>query len=200
MGKINVLSFEVANLIAAGEVVDRPASVVKELMENAIDAGATQVTCEIKGGGVSMIRVTDNGCGMTAEDLPLCIRRHATSKIHSADDLTSIATLGFRGEALAAIASVSRMTIITKTPAKKKNTSLTYAKMETYISLLEDAEKYQAEFKAVCAESLAMKVPYVYVSNWFKKTFPNYGKLPERNAELKIINTPANYEAEEISA
>ena len=88
------------------------------------------------------------------------------------------------------------MTIITKTPAKKKNTSLTYAKMETYISLLEDAEKYQAEFKAVCAESLAMKVPYVYVQNWFKKTFPNYGKLPERNAELKIINTPANYDAE----
>ena len=92
------------------------------------------------------------------------------------------------------------MTIITKTTAKKKNTSLTYAKMETYISLLEDAEKYQAEFKAVCAESLAMKVPYVYVSNWFNKTFPNYGKLPERNAELKIINTPANYEAEEIPA
>ena len=69
-----------------------------------------------------------------------------------------------------------------------------------YNRLLEDAEKYQAEFKAVCAESLAMKVPYVYVSKWFKKTFPNYGKLPERNAELKIINTPANYEAEEISA
>ena len=89
------------------------------------------------------------------------------------------------------------MTIITKTPAKKKNTSLTYAKMETYISLLEDTEKYQAEFKAVCAESLAMKVPYVYVSNWFKKTFPNYGKLPERNAEMKIVNTPANYDAEE---
>ena len=89
------------------------------------------------------------------------------------------------------------MTIITKTPAKKKNTSLTYAKMETYISLLEDAEKYQAEFKAVCAESQAMKVPYVYVSNWFKKTFPNYGKLPERNAEMKIVNTPANYDAEE---
>lgn len=125
MGKINVLSFEVANLIAAGEVVDRPASVVKELMENAIDAGATQVTCEIKGGGVSMIRVTDNGCGMTAEDLPLCIRRHATSKIHSADDLTSIATLGFRGEALAAIASVSRMTIITKTAESPMGTMLT---------------------------------------------------------------------------
>ena len=92
------------------------------------------------------------------------------------------------------------MTIITKAPVqKKKNSNLTYAKMERYISLLEDAEKYQAEFKAVCAESLAMKVPYVYVSKWFKKTFPNYGKLPERNAELKIINTPANYEAEEVA-
>ena len=91
------------------------------------------------------------------------------------------------------------MTIITKEPVQKKNTNLTYKKMEKYISLLEDAEKYQAEFKAVCAESLAMKAPYAYVSNWFKKTFPNYGKLPERNAELKIINTPANYEAEEVA-
>ena len=89
------------------------------------------------------------------------------------------------------------MTIITKEPVQKKNTNLTYKKMEKYISLLEDAEKYQAEFKAVCAESLAMKVPYVYVSNWFKKTFPNYGKLPERNAEMKIVNTPANYDAAE---
>ena len=85
------------------------------------------------------------------------------------------------------------MTINTKESVQKKNTSLTYDKMKKYIALMEDAEKYQAEFEAVCAESLAMKVPYVYVSKWFKKTFPNYGKLPERNAELKIINTPANY-------
>ena len=92
------------------------------------------------------------------------------------------------------------MTINTKESVQKKNTSLTYDKMKKYIALMEDAEKYQAEFEAVCAESLAMKVPYVYVSNWFKKTFPNYGKLPERNAELKIINTPANYEAEDIPA
>ena len=92
------------------------------------------------------------------------------------------------------------MTIITKEPVQKKNTNLTYKKMEKYISLLEDAEKYQAEFSAVCAESLAMKVPYVYVQKWFKKTFPNYGKLPERNAELKIINTPANYDAEAQTA
>ncbi len=115
MGKINVLGFEIANLIAAGEVVDRPASVVKELLENAIDAGATEIVCEIRAGGVSMIRVSDNGCGMSPEDLPVAIRRHATSKIHSADDLTSISTLGFRGEALAAIAAVSELKIISKT-------------------------------------------------------------------------------------
>ncbi|MBP5350300.1 MAG: DNA mismatch repair endonuclease MutL, partial [Clostridia bacterium] len=115
MGKINVLGFEIANLIAAGEVVDRPASVVKELLENAIDAGATEIVCEIRAGGISMIRVSDNGCGMSPEDLPVAIRRHATSKIHSADDLASISTLGFRGEALAAIAAVSELKIISKT-------------------------------------------------------------------------------------
>ena len=115
MAKINVLPFSVANLIAAGEVVDRPASVIKELMENAIDAGATRITVEIQNGGVTFMRVTDNGCGMTPEDLPIAIRRHATSKIREAEDLEEILTLGFRGEALAAIASVSDIRIISKT-------------------------------------------------------------------------------------
>lgn len=115
MGKINVLSFEIANLIAAGEVVERPSSVLKELIENSIDSGATEIVAEIKRGGVSLIRVTDNGCGIDKEDLPVAIKRHATSKIKDRDDLESIMTLGFRGEALAAISSVSNMTIITKT-------------------------------------------------------------------------------------
>ena len=115
MGKINVLDFEIANLIAAGEVVERPASAVKELMENAIDAGATRITAEIKNGGVSLMRITDNGCGMTEEDALLCIQRHATSKIRTASDLDGIITLGFRGEALAAIASVSKLRIMTRT-------------------------------------------------------------------------------------
>ncbi|MBE6617044.1 MAG: DNA mismatch repair endonuclease MutL [Ruminococcaceae bacterium] len=114
MGKINLLSFEVANLIAAGEVVDRPASAVKELLENAIDSGATQITLEIQRGGVSFIRVSDNGCGIEKEDLIPAITRHSTSKISSAADLSSIFTLGFRGEALAAIASVSRLRIFSK--------------------------------------------------------------------------------------
>ena len=116
MGKINVLSFEVANLIAAGEVVDRPASAIKEMMENAIDAGASRITVEIQNGGVTFMRVSDNGHGMPPEDLPMAIRRHATSKISEPEDLDGIATLGFRGEALAAIAAVSRLRILSKTP------------------------------------------------------------------------------------
>ncbi len=118
MGKINLLSFEVANLIAAGEVVDRPASAVKELLENAIDSGATTITLEIQRGGVSFIRVSDNGCGIEKEDLIPAITRHSTSKISTAADLSSIFTLGFRGEALAAIASVSRLRIFSKLPGE----------------------------------------------------------------------------------
>ena len=114
MGKINVLSFAVANLIAAGEVVDRPSSVIKELLENAIDSGADRITVEIQNGGITYMRVTDNGCGISPEDLPVAIRRHATSKIKNAEDLDGIMTLGFRGEALAAIASVSKLRIISK--------------------------------------------------------------------------------------
>ncbi len=114
MGKINLLSFEVANLIAAGEVVDRPASAVKELLENAIDSGADKIVLEIHRGGVSFIRVADNGCGIDKDDLIPAITRHSTSKISTAADLSSIMTLGFRGEALAAIASVSRLRIFSK--------------------------------------------------------------------------------------
>ena len=114
MGKINVLDFSVANLIAAGEVVDRPASVIKELMENAIDAKARQITVEIQNGGVTFMRVSDDGCVMEPDDLPVAIRRHATSKIKDASDLEAILTLGFRGEALAAIASVSDIRILSK--------------------------------------------------------------------------------------
>lgn len=112
--KINVLDFKVANLIAAGEVVERPASAIKELIENSVDAGAKNITVEIQNGGISLMRVTDDGCGMSREDTEMCIRRHATSKIKDASDLAYIITLGFRGEALAAIASVSRLRIFSK--------------------------------------------------------------------------------------
>ena len=124
MGIINVLDISVANLIAAGEVVERPANAVKELVENSMDAGATAVTVEIKRGGVSLLRVTDNGCGMSSEDAVASVRRHATSKLRCAEDLTSIMTLGFRGEALAAITAVSEFRITTKRREDTEGTQL----------------------------------------------------------------------------
>ena len=114
MPKIVQLSRHVADLIAAGEVVERPASVVKELVENAIDAGAARVTVEIQNGGMTFIRISDNGCGMAPEDARTAFLRHATSKIRNKDDLAAISTLGFRGEALAAISAVSRIDLLTK--------------------------------------------------------------------------------------
>src|SRR5437588_6947596 len=113
MGKIHVLSETVANKIAAGEVVERPASVVKELLENSLDAGATRIKINIEAGGKKLIQITDNGCGMVRDDAMLAFERHATSKIRTADDLLSVATLGFRGEALPSIASVSRLRLET---------------------------------------------------------------------------------------
>ncbi len=113
MGRIRILSDQVANQIAAGEVVDRPASVVKELLENSLDAGATRIRIEIEAGGRRLIRILDNGCGMNRDDALLAFERHATSKLRTADELLSIATLGFRGEALPSIASVSRLTLET---------------------------------------------------------------------------------------
>ena len=124
MPKIIQLSPHIANLIAAGEVVERPASVVKELLENAVDAGASKVTVEIRDGGMTFLRVTDNGCGMAAEDARTAFKRHATSKLRTAEDLSAIGTMGFRGEALAAIASVSRIELMTKTPGSICGTSL----------------------------------------------------------------------------
>ena len=115
MPKILQLDRHVADLIAAGEVVERPASAVKELVENAVDAGATQITVEIQNGGMTYLRVTDNGCGIAAEDVETAFLRHATSKLRTKEDLAAIGTLGFRGEALAAIASVSRIDLMTKT-------------------------------------------------------------------------------------
>ncbi len=114
MNRIRLLPEQVANQIAAGEVVERPASVVKELVENALDAQATAITAEIQAGGRSLIRITDNGLGMSRDDALLCLERHATSKIQTAHDLSSITTMGFRGEALPSIASVSRFTLTTR--------------------------------------------------------------------------------------
>jgi DNA mismatch repair protein MutL len=122
MGRIRILSDLVANQIAAGEVVERPASVVKELLENSLDAGATRIRIEVEGGGRKLIRIADNGHGMGADDALLAFERHATSKLRTSDDLLSIATLGFRGEALPSIASVSRLTLETRAADEEAGT------------------------------------------------------------------------------
>ena len=114
MGRINVLDKHVAELIAAGEVVERPSSVIKELVENSIDSGASSVTVEIQNGGITMMRVTDNGSGIMRDDIRNAFLRHATSKVKVQTDLDAISTLGFRGEALASIAAVARVALLTK--------------------------------------------------------------------------------------
>ena len=155
MAKINLLSFEIANLIAAGEVVERPSSVLKELIENSIDSGAKHIVAEIKKGGVALIRVTDDGCGIDKDDLPIAIKRHATSKIREKDDLYKIMTLGFRGEALAAISAVSLMTIITKTSDAEVGSMLTAeAGVVTDLS-----EVGSADGTTVVVENLFYNVP-----------------------------------------
>lgn len=122
MGRINILDKHVAELIAAGEVVERPSSVIKELVENSIDAGSTAVTVEIKNGGVTFMRVSDNGCGILKDDIRPAFIRHATSKVRDEDDLGAIATLGFRGEALASVSSVSHLELITKVREEETGT------------------------------------------------------------------------------
>ena len=127
MTRIRILSEDVANRIAAGEVVERPASVVKELLENALDAGASSVRVEVEGGGRQLIRVTDDGCGMSHDDALLAFERHATSKLRTSDDLLAIATLGFRGEALPSIASVSRLLLETRSADEDQGTRVEIA-------------------------------------------------------------------------
>ena len=127
MSKIAVLSDSVANQIAAGEVVERPSSIVKELIENAIDAGANKIAVEVRGGGRTWIQVVDDGEGMSREDAELSFCRHATSKLHDTDDLLSIGTLGFRGEALPSIGSVARVRLETQTRDQSVGTALEIA-------------------------------------------------------------------------
>ena len=170
MASIHVLQPNIANQIAAGEVVERPASVVKELVENAIDAGATAVTVEIENGGVRSIRITDNGCGIPKEECRTAFLRHATSKISSVEDLNCLMTLGFRGEALASIASVGRVTMITRTSDSDVGTRL----------VIENGEVLQEEESScVCGTTIIVEALFASV--------------PARLKFLKSPRTEAGY-------
>src|SRR6201997_2074753 len=127
MGRIRILSDNVANKIAAGEVVERPASVAKELLENALDAGATEIRIDAENAGRRLLRIQDNGCGMLRDDALLAFERHATSKLSEVKDLLAIATLGFRGEALPSIASVSRFMLETRSAEEQTGTAVELA-------------------------------------------------------------------------
>ncbi len=155
MPKINLLSFEVANLIAAGEVVDRPASAIKEMIENSIDAEAKHITVEIQNGGITFMRISDDGCGMDKSDLPLSVKRHATSKIRSAEDLDGICTLGFRGEALAAISAVADVRIISKTRDAEMGAELEVH----YGEVSETVERGSSNGTTIIVENLFANVP-----------------------------------------
>lgn len=169
MRTIHVLPPEMAERIAAGEVVERPASVVKELIENALDAGATAINVEVTGGGVGLVRVSDNGCGITRADAPLALERFSTSKIRTLADLEAICTLGFRGEALAAIAAVARLTLLTRTADELEGTRV--------IAVGGDASVEPAASPAGCS----VAVSDLYYNTPARRKFL---KSPLREAEL----------------
>lgn len=170
MAKINILDSSIFNLISAGEVVDKPASVVKELVENSIDAGSTDIKVEIKGGGIDFIRVSDNGCGIEKSEMPKAFMPHATSKISCVDDLNSILTLGFRGEALASIAAVAKVTLISRVEGEELGYAMIY-----------EGGKLVAEYECGCKNGTV-----VTVENLFEK-------IPARQ---KYLSSPSREEAD----
>ena len=173
MPTITLLDQQTIDKIAAGEVVERPSSVVKELVENAIDAKATAITVEIKEGGISFIRITDNGCGIEKEQVPLAFLRHSTSKIKSVEDLLSISSLGFRGEALSSIAAVAQVELITK----------------TYGDLTGTRYVIEGSKEMACEEIGAPEGTTFLVKNLFFNT-------PVRRKFLKSAQTEGNYIAD----
>ncbi len=169
-GKIRVLPPDVVELIAAGEVVERPASAIKELVENSLDAGATAVSVAIEGGGLDLIRVTDNGAGIAPEDLRLVFMPHATSKLGRAEDLHSVATLGFRGEALASIARVSRVTLLTRQKGSAGG-----------LKAVNEGGQMRGISEAACAEGTQVQVRDLFYNAPVRRDFM---KKPQREAAL----------------
>ena len=192
MGKIVLLDELTINKIAAGEVIERPASVVKEMVENSIDAGAKNITVEIKNGGISLIKVTDDGCGMAEDDMEIAFERHATSKIRQAQDLETITTMGFRGEALASIASIANVEMISKRAEDETGHRIVVEAGKT----LEKSEVGAPVGTSITVKNLFFNTPVRY--KFLKKDFTEAGYIEDaitrialvnKNVAIKLINT-----------
>lgn len=182
MGKIVLLDDATINKIAAGEVIERPASVVKEVMENAIDAGATSITVEIKNGGISYIRVTDNGKGIMQDDMEIAFERHATSKLRSAEDLDEIKSMGFRGEALASIAAIAKVTLDSKTADNMNG----YEVVIEGGRILSKNEKGCSNGTSITIENLFYNTPVRY--KFLKKDFTESGYIEDVVARIALVH------------
>ena len=192
MGNIVLLDELTINKIAAGEVIERPASVIKEMVENSIDAGATNITVEIKNGGISYIKVTDNGKGIAQDDLEIAFERHATSKIRSADDLDTVTSMGFRGEALASIAAISKVELVSKT----KEQDIGYKVVLEAGDILEKEETGCQNGTSITVRNLFFNTPVRY--KFLKKDYTESGYIEDvitrialvnPNISIKLINT-----------
>ena len=182
MGKIILLDDSTINKIAAGEVVERPASVVKEIVENSIDAGATNISIEIKNGGISYIRVTDNGKGIMQDDMEIAFERHATSKLRSAEDLDEIKSMGFRGEALASIAAISKVEVISKT----QDSDLGYKVVVEGGKILESEETGAQNGTTITVENLFYNTPVRY--KFLKKDFTESGYIEDIVTKIALVH------------
>ena len=183
MGKIVLLDELTINKIAAGEVIERPASVIKEMIENSIDAGATNITVEIRNGGISYIRITDNGRGIEKDDLEIAFERHATSKIRNADDLNVVKSMGFRGEALASIAAISNVELCSKT----ENDDIGHKIVVEAGKVLEQDEVGCAQGTTITVKNLFFNTPVRY--KFLKKDYTESGYIEDAISRLAIVNT-----------
>ena len=197
MGNIVLLDDLTINKIAAGEVIERPASVVKEMVENSIDAGAKNITIEIKNGGISLIKITDDGCGIAEDDMEIAFERHATSKIRKAEDLELVRTMGFRGEALASIAAIAKVQMV----SRKENSDVAHKIIVEGGKTLDFFETARNVGTTITVENLFYNTPVRY--KFLKKDYTEAGYIedvitrialvhPEISIKL-IINCKINY-------
>ena len=182
MGNIVLLDELTINQIAAGEVIERPASVVKEMVENSIDAGAKNITVEIKNGGISLIKITDDGCGIAEDDMEIAFERHATSKIRTAEDLTTVKSMGFRGEALASVAAISKIEMI----SKKADEQFAHKIVVEGGKTIEFTEAARSVGTTITVQNLFYNTPVRY--KFLKKDYTEAGYIEDAVTRIALVN------------